>query len=173
VDKYTKPVSVVCLISLTNQRKKMKVLIIMGSQTDEAVMQESSKWLTWFGIENNMIVASAHRNPDKVRELMVNAQSNGYGAVIAAAGMAAALPGVCAAYTSLPVLGVPLDGGLPGGIDALYSIVQMPAGLPVGTLAVGKAGARNAAVLAARIFALSQPAVAQKLEEFKAQEYKI
>ena len=151
----------------------MKVMIIMGSQTDEAVMQECSKWLTWFGIENNMVVASAHRNPDKVRELMVNAQSNGYGAVVAAAGMAAALPGVCSAYTSLPVLGVPLDGGLPGGIDALYSIVQMPAGLPVGTLAVGKAGARNAAALAARIFALSDKAVAAKLEEFKANGYKI
>lgn len=151
----------------------MKVLIIMGSQTDEAVMQESSKWLTWFGIENTMIVASAHRNPDKVRELMVTAKDNGYGAVIAAAGMAAALPGVCAAYTSLPVLGVPLDGGLPGGIDALYSIVQMPAGLPVGTLAVGKAGARNAAVLAARMFALSNPTIAAKVEEFKGQGYKI
>src|ERR1700761_3050546 len=151
----------------------MKVLIIMGSQTDEAVMQESVKWLTWFGIENNMVVASAHRNPDKVRELMVTAQTNGYGVVIAAAGMAAALPGVCAAYTSLPVLGVPLDGGLPGGIDALYSIVQMPAGLPVGTLAVGKAGARNAAVLCARIFALSNDAIAAKVEAFKAQEYKM
>jgi len=87
--------------------------------------------------------------------------------------MAAALPGVCAAYTSLPVLGVPLDGGLPGGIDALYSIVQMPAGLPVGTLAVGKAGARNAAVLCARIFALSNPTIAQKVELFKQNEYKI
>ncbi len=151
----------------------MKVMIIMGSQTDEAVMQECSKWLRWFRIENNMVVASAHRNPDKVRELMVTAKDNGYGAVVAAAGMAAALPGVCAAYTSLPVLGVPLDGGLPGGIDALYSIVQMPAGLPVGTLAVGKAGARNAAVLAARIFALSDKAVADRLEEFKANEYRI
>jgi len=87
--------------------------------------------------------------------------------------MAAALPGVCAAYTSLPVLGVPLDGGLPGGIDALYSIVQMPAGLPVGTLAVGKAGARNAAVLAARIFALSDKNIAEKVEAFKAQGYKM
>ena len=87
--------------------------------------------------------------------------------------MAAALPGVCAAYTSLPVLGVPLDGGLPGGIDALYSIVQMPAGLPVGTLAVGKAGARNAAVLCARMFALSNETLANKLEEFKANDYKI
>ncbi len=151
----------------------MKVMIIMGSQTDENVMQESVKWLNWFGIENNMIVASAHRNPDKVRELMVTAQSNGYGVIIAAAGMAAALPGVCSAYTSLPVLGVPLDGGLPGGIDALYSIVQMPAGLPVGTLAVGKAGARNAAALAARILALSDKKVAARVEEFKANEYRI
>ena len=151
----------------------MKVMIIMGSQTDDSVMEECSKWLNWFGIENTMVVASAHRNPDKVRELMVTARSNGYGAVIAAAGMAAALPGVCAAYTSLPVLGVPLEGGLPGGIDALYSIVQMPAGLPVGTLAVGKAGARNAAVMCARMFALSDAAMASKLEEFKANEYRI
>lgn len=151
----------------------MKALIIMGSQTDEAVMKEGSNWLNWFGIENEMVVASAHRDPEKVRDLMVNAQSKGYGAVIAAAGMAAALPGVCAAYTSLPVLGVPLEGGLPGGIDALYSIVQMPAGLPVGTLAVGKAGARNAAALVARIFALSDKNVAAKLEEFKKNGYKI
>lgn len=151
----------------------MKVMIIMGSVSDEPIMQESKKWLDWFGIESEMVVASAHRNPDKVKELMVNAQAQGFGAVIAAAGMAAALPGVCSAYTSLPVLGVPLDGGLPGGIDALYSIVQMPAGLPVGTLAVGKAGARNAAVLCARIFALSQPNIAAKVEEFKKNEYKM
>ncbi len=151
----------------------MKVMIIMGSQSDESVMNESRNWLNWFGIENEMVVASAHRNPDKVKDLMVTAQEKGFGVVIAAAGMAAALPGVCAAYTSLPVLGVPLDGGLPGGIDALYSIVQMPAGLPVGTLAVGKAGARNAAVMAARIFALSNPAIAEKVAAFKEQEYKI
>lgn len=151
----------------------MKVLIVMGSTNDEPVMRESSKWLTWFGIENDMVVASAHRSPDKVRELMVPAKENGYGVVIAAAGMAAALPGVCAAYTSLPVLGVPLEGGLPGGVDALYSIVQMPAGLPVGTLAVGKAGARNAAVLAARIFALNDSAIAERLEAFKANEYRL
>ena len=151
----------------------MKVMIIMGSSSDEAVMKECSNWLTWFGIDNEMVVASAHRNPDRVRDLMVNAKANGFGVVVAAAGMAAALPGVCSAYTSLPVLGVPLDGGLPGGIDALYSIVQMPAGLPVGTLAVGKAGARNAAVLAARIFALSNEAIASKVEEFKGLGYKI
>ncbi len=148
-------------------------MIIMGSQTDDVIMQECSKWLTWFQIPHEMVVASAHRNPDKVRDLMVNAQTNGFGVIIAAAGMAAALPGVCSAYTSLPVLGVPLDGGLPGGIDALYSIVQMPAGLPVGTLAVGKAGARNAAALAARILALRDNKVAKKLEEFKANDYRI
>jgi 5-(carboxyamino)imidazole ribonucleotide mutase len=151
----------------------MKVMIIMGSKTDEAIMQECSKMLTWFKIENEMVVASAHRNPDKVRELMVTAKEKGFGAIIAAAGMAAALPGVCAAYTSLPVLGVPLEAGLPGGIDSLYSIVQMPAGIPVGCLAVGKAGAKNAAVLAARMFALSDPKVATRVEEFKAIDYKI
>jgi len=151
----------------------MKVMIIMGSQSDESVMKESQNYLNHFGIANDMIVASAHRNPDKVRDLMVNAKANGYGVIIAAAGMAAALPGVCSAYTSLPVLGVPLDGGLPGGIDALYSIVQMPAGLPVGTLAVGKAGARNAAVLAARILALSSESIAHSVEKFKQNEYRI
>ena len=145
----------------------------MGSQSDESIMQECSNWLNWFNIPNEMVVASAHRTPDKVRDLMVSAKANGFGVIIAAAGMAAALPGVCAAYTQLPVLGVPLDGGLPGGIDALYSIVQMPAGLPVGTLAVGKAGARNAAVLAARILALADPNVAQKLQDFKLKEYKL
>lgn len=151
----------------------MKVMIIMGSVSDEPVMQESKKWLDWFEIENEMVVASAHRNPDQVRDLMINARQNGFGAIIAAAGMAAALPGVCAAYTSLPVLGVPLEGGLPGGIDALYSIVQMPPGLPVGTVAVGKPGARNAAVLAARILALSDEKVAQKVEAFKEAGYRI
>lgn len=148
-------------------------MIIMGSVSDEPVMQESKKWLDWFEIENEMVVASAHRNPDKVRDLMINARQNGFGAIIAAAGMAAALPGVCAAYTSLPVLGVPLEGGLPGGIDALYSIVQMPPGLPVGTVAVGKPGARNAAVLAARILALVDENIAKKVEEFKDAGYKI
>lgn len=151
----------------------MKVLIVIGSQTDEEVMKECSKWLTWFGIEHQMILASAHRNPERVRELMQEARPAGYKIVVAAAGMAAALPGVCAAYTSLPVIGVPLEGGLPGGIDALYSIVQMPAGLPVATVAVGKAGARNAAVLCARIFAVSHPEMEERLEQFKEKEYRI
>jgi 5-(carboxyamino)imidazole ribonucleotide mutase len=151
----------------------MKVLIIMGSESDKPVMQESQNFLQFFGIESELVVASAHRNPDKVRELVINAQPQGYGVIIAAAGMAAALPGVVAAYTSLPVLGVPLEGGLPGGVDALYSIVQMPAGLPVGTLAVGKAGAKNAGIMAARILALSDKKVAERVEAFKQNGYRI
>lgn len=151
----------------------MKVLIIMGSESDKPIMQESQQYLSYFGITGELVVASAHRQPDKVREITLNAQAKGYRVIIAAAGMAAALPGVVAAYSSLPVLGVPLEGGLPGGVDALYSIVQMPAGLPVGTLAVGKAGARNAAILAARIIALQEPAVAEKLESFKQNGYRI
>ncbi|HLS70707.1 MAG TPA: 5-(carboxyamino)imidazole ribonucleotide mutase [Chitinophagaceae bacterium] len=151
----------------------MKVMIIMGSTSDMTVMEESKKWLNWFGIESEIVVASAHRNADKVSELMKGAANNGFGAVIAGAGMAAALPGVCAALTPLPVIGVPLDGGLPGGIDALYSIVQMPAGVPVATMAVGKAGARNAAVLCARMFALSNTDLQEKLYAFAEQGYKI
>lgn len=150
-----------------------KVLILIGSTSDEPVMKESLRYLEWFGIEASMHVASAHRDPKLVVELTEGAKANGVDVIIAAAGMAAALPGVVAAHTPLPVLGVPLEGGLPGGVDALYSIVQMPPGLPVGTLAVGKAGARNAAVLAARIIALQNNAVQQKLDEFKAIGYKL
>mgnify|MGYP005666991843 CR=1 FL=1 len=150
-----------------------KVLILLGSKSDIPVMENSVKYLDWFGIENEMIVASAHRDPEKVVELTVNAKSSGYSCIIAAAGMAAALPGVVAAHTDLPVLGVPLEGGLQGGIDALYSIVQMPPGLPVGTLAVGVPGARNAAILAARIMALNDAELTTKLEEFKNMGYKL
>ena len=89
----------------------------MGSESDKQVMQESQNYLQYFNIASDMVVASAHRTPDKVRELCITAQQNGYGVIIAAAGMAAALPGVVSAYTSLPVLGVPLDGGLPGGVE--------------------------------------------------------
>lgn len=149
-----------------------KVLILLGSKSDEEVMSESVKYLEWFGIEGDMKVASAHRDPKLVTQLTEAAAGSGYACIIAAAGMAAALPGVVAAHTHLPVLGVPLEGGLPGGIDALYSMVQMPAGIPVGTLGVGKAGAHNAAILSARIIALQDDSVKQKLEEFKGQGFK-
>lgn len=150
-----------------------KVLIIIGSKTDQDVMEESGRYLDWFGIESELIVASAHRDPDRVTQLAKSAEKEGYHCVIAAAGMSSALPGVVAAHTSLPVLGVPLEGGLLGGIDSLYSTVQMPAGIPVGTLAVGKAGARNAAVLSARIIALGDTAVRKQLDLFREQSYKI
>ena len=120
-----------------------------------------------------MVVASAHRDPDKADKFAREAEAEGYCCVIAAAGMAAALPGVVAARTALPVIGVPLEGGLPGGVDALYAMVQMPPGLPVATVAVGKAGARNSAVLAARIAALQDKAVRKKLDEFRGLGYKI
>lgn len=150
-----------------------KVLIVMGSETDRQYMSETQKWLNWFGIPNDLVITSVHRTPDLVRSVVGGAEKQGYKVVVAGAGMAAHLPGMSAAQTSLPVLGVPLEGGLPGGVDALYSVVQMPAGVPVGTLAVGRAGARNAAVMAARILALNNPQVAQRLEVLKQNQYKI
>lgn len=150
-----------------------KVLILLGSKSDEPIMSASVQYLEWFGIEADMQVASAHRDPKKVVALTEGARENGFSVIIAAAGMAAALPGVVAAHTDLPVLGVPLPGGLQGGVDALYSIVQMPSGIPVGTLAVGKAGAKNAAVLAARIIALEDKAVLAKLGDFQEKGFKL
>ena len=152
---------------------KNKVLILIGSKTDEPIMQETVRYLNWFGIKGDLIVASAHRDAEKCIQLSKEARQKGYSCIIAAAGMAAAIPGVVAAHSELPVLGVPLEGGLMNGVDALYSIVQMPAGVPVGTLAVGKAGARNSAVLAARIIALNNEEVSGKLKKFKELGFKI
>lgn len=150
-----------------------KVLIVMGSESDRAVMSETQKWLNWFGIPNDLMITSVHRTPDLVRSVVGGADKQGYKVIVAGAGMAAHLPGMSAAQTSLPVLGVPLEGGLPGGVDALYSVVQMPSGVPVGALAVGKVGARNAAVMAARILALNNSDVAERLEVLKQNQYKI
>lgn len=149
------------------------MLILLGSKTDEAVMEECVRYCRWFGLEADMVVASAHRDPEKVRGLSLGARKNGYSVIIGAAGMAAALPGVIAAHTDLPVLGVPLEGGLQGGMDSLFSMVQMPPGIPVGTVAVGKPGARNAAVLAARIIGLTDEKVKGKLLEFAEAGYKV
>ena len=117
-------------------------------------MQPCMETLTKFGIEHEVHVMSAHRTPDRVREFVSSARDRGFEVIIAAAGGAAALPGVCKAYTPLPVIGVPLASSELKGIDALYSIVQMPPGMPVATVAVGAWGARNAATLAAEILAL-------------------
>ncbi|NOX36510.1 MAG: 5-(carboxyamino)imidazole ribonucleotide mutase [Calditrichaeota bacterium] len=146
---------------------KPKVAVIMGSESDRPVVEEALPYLEYFGIEADVRVMSAHRTPDAVQQFASQARADGYGAIIACAGMAAHLPGVIAAYTSLPVIGVPLAGSDLQGVDALYAIVQMPAGVPVATMAIGKAGVRNAAIFAAQILALSHPEVAQKLETFK------
>ena len=141
------------------------VLVITGSENDLPKMEESAEMLGTLGITSGVVVASAHRSPDKVLEAVREAEAAGAEVVIAGAGMSAALPGVVASYTDLPVIGVPLDSGMPGGIDALFSIVQMPTGIPVATVAVG--GAKNAAILAARILAIKYPEVSERLKEYR------
>ncbi|MCB0298285.1 MAG: 5-(carboxyamino)imidazole ribonucleotide mutase [Calditrichae bacterium] len=150
-----------------------KVAILMGSESDRAVLETSLPYYEFFGIPVEMHVMSAHRTPGKVHDFAGKARENGYGVIVACAGMAAHLPGVVAAYTTLPVIGVPLASGELNGVDSLYSIVQMPAGVPVATMGIGKSGARNAAVLAAEILGLSDEAITQKLNRFKQQECKI
>lgn len=144
-----------------------KVLILLGSKSDEQAMSGCVEYLTRFGIAYDVKVSSAHRQPDETAALARGAERDGYGVVIAAAGMAAHLPGVVASHTTLPVIGVPLEGSALHGVDALYSIVQMPAGIPVATVAIGSAGAKNAAILAAEIFALNDDALRMALEHFR------
>ena len=148
----------------------MKVGVLMGSTSDEAKMARARETLEEFGIECDWRVLSAHRNPHQVVDLVSTARENGYVAFICGAGMAAHLAGVVAAHTTLPVVGVPMSGGALNGVDALYSTVQMPKGVPVATFAIGKAGAVNAALAAASILALSDPAVAANLKTFRANQ---
>jgi 5-(carboxyamino)imidazole ribonucleotide mutase len=142
--------------------------IIMGSKTDLETLQGAIDVLKEFGIEHEVRVLSAHRTPEQVLEWSSTAEQRGLEVLIAAAGGAAHLPGVVAAKTLLPVLGVPVPSTTLGGADALLSIVQMPKGIPVGTLAIGKAGAVNAALLAAAILATSDPALAERLADWRA-----
>ncbi len=148
-----------------------KVAIIVGSSSDDEAMKGCIQYLEYFGIEYTYQVLSAHRNPDECVSFVRNAESNGYKIIIAAAGMAAHLPGVAAANTILPVIGVPLSGSELKGVDALYSIVQMPSGIPVATVAIG--GSKNAAVLAAEILALDNSTIKLKLINFKKNGSKI
>ena len=141
--------------------------IIMGSESDQEVMEEAAKLLDRFGVVHEVVVSSAHRNPEKTRHYARTARERGLKVIIAGAGMAAHLAGVIAAETDIPVIGVPLGGSALNGVDALYSMVQMPAGVPVGTMAIGKAGAKNAAVFAAQILALCDEKLTQKLKTFK------
>ena len=141
--------------------------IIIGSQSDLDVMRNASETLDDLGIANEIKILSAHRNPEQVNEYAATARQRGLKVIIAGAGMAAALPGVVAAQTPLPVLGVPMETRVMGGMDSLLSMAQMPGGIPVGTLAIGKAGAKNAALLAAAILALSDKGVAGRLDAFR------
>lgn len=144
-----------------------KVAILIGSESDRPVLEEAVRVLERLGVPHEMEQASAHRSPDRVREIVRGAPARGVHVFIAAAGMANHLAGAVAAHTTRPVIGVPLGGSALGGVDALLSTVQMPAGVPVATVAIGSAGAKNAAVLAAQILALADPALQIKLDDLK------
>ncbi len=146
---------------------KPRVLILMGSDSDLPVMERASKQLEEFNIPYFMTVSSAHRTPDRTVKLVREAERKGVEVIIAGAGAAAHLAGVIAAHTILPVIGVPIDSSPLKGIDALYSTVQMPPGIPVATMAVGKSGAKNAAIFAAQILGRKDKKIAAALKSFK------
>ena len=141
------------------------VSVIMGSKSDWETMRHADEMLTRFGVPHECLVVSAHRTPEWMREFATSAESRGIQVVIAGAGGAAHLPGMVASQTLLPVLGVPVQSHALNGLDSLLSIVQMPGGVPVGTLAIGKAGATNAALLAIRMLATTRPELREKLRE--------
>lgn len=140
--------------------------VVMGSKSDWETMRQSAEVLTEFGVPHECRIVSAHRTPDWMGDYAQSAESRGLKVIIAGAGGAAHLPGMIAAQTILPVLGVPVKSQALNGLDSLLSIVQMPGGVPVGTLAIGEAGARNAGLLAVRMLAVEQPALRDKLREF-------
>ncbi|EDQ34422.1 phosphoribosylaminoimidazole carboxylase, PurE protein [Hoeflea phototrophica DFL-43] len=144
-----------------------KVVVIMGSQSDWPTMKHAANTLEELGIGCEARIVSAHRTPDRLVSFAKGARDEGFQVIIAGAGGAAHLPGMTAAFTPLPVFGVPVESKALSGQDSLLSIVQMPAGIPVGTLAIGKAGAINAALLAASVLALSDPDLAQRLDAWR------
>jgi 5-(carboxyamino)imidazole ribonucleotide mutase len=146
------------------------VVVIMGSKSDWQVMRQASETLSQFDVTHECRVLSAHRTPTQTAEYISQAESRGVEVVIAAAGGAAHLAGVCAAHTVLPVLGVPMESASLKGLDSLLSTVQMPAGIPVGTLAIGAPGARNAALLAVAILANSRPELRDRLRRFRKEQ---
>jgi 5-(carboxyamino)imidazole ribonucleotide mutase len=146
------------------------VVVLMGSKSDWEVMRQADQVLSDFGIPHECRVLSAHRTPAETAEYISQAESRGVEVVIAAAGGAAHLAGVCAAHTILPVLGVPMESAALKGLDSLLSTVQMPAGIPVGTLAIGPSGARNAALLAIAILAAGRPEMRDRLRRFREEQ---
>ncbi len=147
-----------------------RVGLIMGSQSDWATMQHAAEVLGQLKVAHEVRIVSAHRTPDRLSEYARTARDRGLSVIIAGAGGAAHLPGMCAAWTSLPVLGVPVESQALKGMDSLLSIVQMPAGIPVGTLAIGRAGAVNAGLLAAAILATADPTLAARLDALRAEQ---
>ena len=143
------------------------VAIIMGSQSDWATMRHAAETLAALGIDHEALIVSAHRTPDRLYDFAKSARARGFRIIIAGAGGAAHLPGMTAALTPLPVFGVPVESRALSGVDSLHSIVQMPGGIPVGTLAIGKPGAINAALLAAAILANHDSALAERLEAWR------
>ena len=152
---------------MTHSDKNPKVGIIMGSQSDWDTMKEAHTILHDLGVAHEVKIVSAHRTPDRLVEYSKSAKDRGLHVIIAGAGGAAHLPGMAASMTPLPVLGVPVESKALKGMDSLLSIAQMPGGVPVGTLAIGKAGAKNAGLLAASIIALHDSSVADKLDAFR------
>lgn len=147
--------------------ERAQVAVIMGSESDATTMDEALTILEEFGVPSTRHILSAHRNPDAVRRFAQSAERRGYRVIIAGAGMAAHLAGALAANTIIPVVGVPLAGSHLNGLDALLSTVQMPTGIPVATMAIGKSGARNAALLAIEILALSNSRLRRKLKTYR------
>jgi 5-(carboxyamino)imidazole ribonucleotide mutase len=143
------------------------VAVVMGSKSDTEALKPTLEILTKLGIEHEVNVISAHRTPEKAREYALAARERGIEVIIAAAGMAAHLPGVLASWTTLPVIGIPIASGELKGVDALYSIVQMPPGIPVATVAIGSAGAKNAAYLAAEILGIKHDKIRQAYENYR------
>jgi len=149
------------------KRPNKSVLIVMGSDSDLSVMREAGDILDEFGVGYDLRISSAHRSPKKTVDIVEKASRSGFKVIIAGAGAAAHLAGVIAAHTTLPVIGVPIDSSPFRGTDALLSTLQMPAGIPVATMAVGRAGARNAGILAVQILALSDSVLRTKLRRYK------
>jgi 5-(carboxyamino)imidazole ribonucleotide mutase len=146
-----------------------QVLVLIGSESDREAMQGCLDNLDKFGVTHELIVSSAHRSPEKTRVLAEGARRRGVRIIICGAGMSAALPGVVASMTTLPVIGVPLAGSHLSGVDSLHAIVQMPPGVPVATMAIGAAGAKNAAIFAVQILGLSDAEIESRVDDYKAE----
>lgn len=171
---YSKTVIAKMIVQKPMSAKSIKpvIAIIMGSKSDWPTLEIASQTLDEFGVPHETKIVSAHRTPDLLFEFAKSAEERGIEVIIAGAGGAAHLPGMCASQTVLPVLGVPVESKALKGLDSLLSIAQMPAGVPVGTLAIGQAGAKNAALLAVAILANSRPELRKKLHSFRSKQTK-